>query len=404
MAETTKKPRKRRRRRRRSKKPRGDGDEKKPRDGQEARKARESGPTPWSQQREEADRARRKAEEARKREAEEKDVDPRKVYSDRPVFLASHEDLEEQFVEDLVEPEWNLDGEWKRTAYALIPITRNRLIADAGDLHFVPGDQVILSTGRGIELGFALEAPVYRERRDEIKNRILRCFGYSDSRQMSRNETKSVEALELCRKLIEERKLAMKLLRVEHLHGGGKAVFYFTAEKRVDFRQLIRDLAGQLHTRIEMRQVGVRDAARLVGGQGPCGQRVCCNRFLSKFSPVSIKMAKVQSLMLNPHKVSGICGRLLCCLEYEYEQYREIARDAPRVGREVRTSEGPARVRDVMLIEGKCALEMGDGSRKICPWHEIEFTREPQESQGGERKRGRRRGRRKKKSQEKKDE
>jgi cell fate regulator YaaT (PSP1 superfamily) len=320
------------------------------------------------------------------------------------VFLASHEDMEEDFVDDLVEPEWNLDAEWKRTAHALIPITRNRLIADAGDLHFVPGDQVILSTGRGIELGFALEAPVYREVRDEIKNRILRRFGYSDSRQMTRNETKSVEALELCRKLIEERKLAMKLLRVEHLHGGGKAVFYFTAEKRVDFRQLIRDLAGQLHTRIEMRQVGVRDAARLVGGQGPCGQRVCCNRFLTKFSPVSIKMAKVQSLMLNPHKVSGICGRLLCCLEYEYEQYRDIAREAPRVGREVETSEGPARVRDVMLIEGKCALEMADGSRKVCPWHEITFERQPPEDRGKDRRRGRKRGRRKPRGQEKKDE
>ena len=400
MAENAKKPRKRRRRRRRSKKPRGEEAERK----ENAQKARESGPTPWSQQREEADRARRKAEELKKREAEEKDVDPRKVYSDRPVFLASHEDLEEQFVDDLVEPEWNVDAEWKRTAYALIPITRNRLIADTGDLQFAPGDQVILSTGRGIELGFALEAPVYREVRDEIKNRILRRFGYSDSRQMTRNETKSVEALELCRKLIEERKLAMKLLRVEHLHGGGKAVFYFTAEKRVDFRQLIRDLAGQLHTRIEMRQVGVRDAARLVGGQGPCGQRVCCNRFLTKFSPVSIKMAKVQSLMLNPHKVSGICGRLLCCLEYEYEQYRALAREAPRAGKEVQTPEGPARVREVMLIEGKCAVEMGDGSRKVCPWHELKFEREPQQNQEGERKRGRRRGRRKHRGQEKKDE
>ncbi len=369
----------------------------------EPQAARESGPTPWSQQREEADRVRREAEEARKRAAEEKDVDPRVVYSDSPVFLASHEDLEEQFVDDLVEPEWNMDATWKRTAYAMIPITRNRLIADAGDLHFAPGDQVILSTNRGIELGFALEAPVYREVRDEIKNRILRRFGYSDSRQMSRNESKSVEALDLCRKLIEERKLPMKLLRVEHLHGGGKAVFYFTADKRVDFRQLIRDLAGQLHTRIEMRQVGVRDAARLVGGQGPCGQPVCCNRFLTKFSPVSIKMAKVQSLMLNPHKVSGICGRLLCCLEYEYEQYRAIARQAPRVGREVQTSEGPARVRDVMLIEGKCVLEMGDGNRKVCPWHEIEYQQEPRDSGGEEQKRGRRRGRRKPRSEEKKD-
>jgi len=403
MTETSK-PRKRRRRRRRPRKPREDGDEKRPGDGGAEQSARESGPTPWSQQREEADRARRKVEERKKREVEEKDVDPRKVYSDRPVFLASHEDIEEQFVDDLVEPEWNMDGEWKRTAYALIPITRNRLIANAGDLHFVQGDQVVLSTNRGIELGFALESPVYREFRGEIKNRILRKFGYSDSRQMTRNETKSVEALELCRKLIDDRKLAMKLLRVEHLHGGGKAVFYFTADKRVDFRLLIRELAGQLHTRIEMRQVGVRDAARLVGGQGPCGQRVCCNRFLTRFSPVSIKMAKVQSLMLNPHKVSGICGRLLCCLEYEYEQYRAIAREAPRMGREVQTDEGPATVRDVMLIEGKCALEMRDGSRKVCPWHEIEFTREPEQSRGEDQQQGSRRGRRRPRSEEKKDE
>lgn len=397
MSEQGSRPPRKRRRRRRRRKPR---DEKQ---GEE--QVRESAPsTPWSEKREQEERQAQEREHRKRRREEEEDLDPRQVYVDRPVFLADAMDVEEEFLDDLVEPEWNEEAQWVRSAHVLIPITRNRFLGDAGDLHFEPGDQVILSTGRGIELGLALESPVYREVREETKNRILRRFGYSDSRQMTRNETKSVEALELCRRLIGERKLKMKLLRVEHLHGGGKAVFYFTAEKRVDFRQLIRDLASQLHTRIEMRQIGVRDASRMVGGVGPCGQRVCCNRFLMRFSPVSIKMAKVQSLMLNPHKVSGICGRLLCCLEYEYEQYRDIQREAPRVGREVMSPDGPARIRDLMLIEGKCTIELQDGTRKVCPWSELKFREEGGDRGGnGDRRPGRRR-RRKPRNEGRKDE
>jgi cell fate regulator YaaT (PSP1 superfamily) len=369
------------RRRRRRRKPRG---EKPPEE-----EARESSPsTPWAEQREIEKRKHEAFEHEKRRKEEEREVEPQEICSARPVFLAPQADIEEEFLDDLAEPEWNTDADWIRTAQAIVPLTRSRVLADAGDLHFEAGDQVVLSTARGIELGLALETPNYREVKEEVKNRILRRFGYSDSRQMTRNEAKSVEALELCRRLIEERKLNMKLLRVEHLHGGGKAVFYFTAEKRVDFRQLIRDLAGQLHTRIEMRQIGVRDASRMVGGVGPCGQEVCCNRFLTSFSPVSIKMAKVQSLMLNPTKVSGICGRLLCCLEYEYEQYRRLQREAPRVGSEVRIPDGTGRVREVMLIEGMCSVELGDGTRRTCPWHEVRLLGREEQKEGDRKRPG----------------
>jgi cell fate regulator YaaT (PSP1 superfamily) len=349
--------------------------------------------TPWSKIREDREAREDEDRRAKLRQEEEREVDPRQIYSSDPVFLKASDDVEDEFLEDLVEPEWNLQAQWVRTALVLSPFMRARQVSDAADLFMQPGDQVILSTPRGIELGTVLETPKWKISSEEPRNKILRTAGYSDSRQVTRNEQKCLEGFDLCQKLVSDKKLDMKLLSVEYLHGGGKAVFYFAAEKRVDFRQLIRELAGQLHIRIEMRQIGVRDAARLIGGIGPCGEQVCCNRFLTKFSPVSIKMAKVQSLMLNPQKVSGACGRLLCCLEYEYEQYREMLSEAPRIGKFVDSPDGRARIKELMLLDRKCVCELTDGSRKVCPWSDLRYDAEPvrdQEPGGQDRKRPRR--------------
>jgi cell fate regulator YaaT (PSP1 superfamily) len=367
---STKKRRRRRRPRKRGsrKGKRSDGDV------QKAEKQRSSpSSTPWSKERADEEQKTRERKAQRRRREEAREVDPRKVYADRPVLLRETEDVEEQFLDDLVEPPWNIDGEWVRVVEVISPYMRARQEADAGDHYIEPGDDVILSTQRGIERATVLDAPEWVEREADLKSKVLRCAGYSDSRQMTRNESKSLDAFELCARLVEEKGLKMKLMRVEYMHGGGKAVFYFTAEKRVDFRQLIRDLAGQLHIRIEMRQIGVRDAARLVGGVGPCGQEVCCNRFLAGFSPVSIKMAKVQNLQLNPQKVSGVCGRLLCCLEYEYEQYRRMLAEAPRVGRHVDSPHGKVRIKELMLLDRKCVCEREDGSKLVCPWSELSY-------------------------------
>lgn len=408
MSEDGKKPppresqgsRKKRRRRRKPRRKKGSGaDQKEARGSNESGPARDTqastGETPWTKQRQEAEQKRQQKID-RKRQAEEaREVDPREVYAERPVLLALETDVEEEFLDDLVEPEWDPEKQWVRTVQVLSPFMRARQRAAAEDHFLQVGDEVILSTPRGIELGTVLQTPRWEHARDELKSKVLRTAGYSDSRQMSRNEGKCLEAFDLCQKHVALKKLRMKLLRVEYLHGGGKAVFYFTAEKRVDFRQLIRDLAAELHIRIEMRQVGVRDAARLVGGVGPCGEQVCCNRFLERFTPVSIKMAKVQSLMLNPQKVSGVCGRLLCCLEYEYEQYRQMLKEAPRVGKTVRTPHGEARVKELMLLDRRCVCEMKDGSKKVCPWEDLEFEkRAPQQAspkEGGKKKRSKRR-------------
>ncbi len=353
-----------------------------------------SSATPWTAEREAEERRREEVRAERVEREQSREVDPREVCTDRPVFLVAQKDAQDEFLDDLCEPEWDIGMNWVRTVTVLSPFMRVRQESDAADLFLMPGDEVIMSTPRGIELGIVLDQPRWHPATEEVTNKILRCAGYSDNRQVTRNDGKSLEAFEMCARLVSERRLDMKLMRVEYVHGGGKAVFYFTAEKRVDFRQLIRDLAAQLHIRIEMRQIGVRDAARLVGGVGPCGQQVCCNRFLTDFAPVSIKMAKVQNLQLNPQKVSGVCGRLLCCLEYEYTQYCEMMNEAPRMGREVQTPHGPARIRELQLMDRRCVCELADGTKKACSWDEITYERDArgqqQQTQGRDRRRGQR--------------
>ena len=204
------------------------------------------------------------------------------------------------------------------------------------------GDHVIVETTRGIEFG-----SVVSERRqvkekcigDELKP-VLRIATKEDEERAAKNREKEKEAYKICLDKIKEHELDMKLVSTEYTFDNNKVLFYFTADGRVDFRELVKDLAAVFRTRIELRQIGVRDEAKMLGGMGICGRKLCCNTFLSEFAPVSIKMAKEQNLSLNPTKISGVCGRLMCCLTNEEETYEVLNSQLPSVGDNVTTSDG----------------------------------------------------------------
>jgi cell fate regulator YaaT (PSP1 superfamily) len=228
----------------------------------------------------------------------------------------------------------------------------------ANDLRLMVGDTVVVENERDLNLGKVVYLGENKE--GQQLRRVLRKVAAEDLMLIRRNAKREEEAFALCQKLVEEQKLQMKLMRVSYLHGGNKAIFFFSAEGRVDFRQLVRDLAKQLHVRIEMRQIGVRDEAKMLGGVGVCGQPLCCARYLRKFVPVSIKMAKNQGLALNPQKVSGLCSRLMCCLVYEDDVYRDLRKNCPRTGKPIMTSKGPGRVLDIDVLRGRVRVELED--------------------------------------------
>lgn len=208
------------------------------------------------------------------------------------------------------------------------------------------GDSVIVSTERGQEFGEVVTAP------NEVADAevsvplkpVLRIATDSDRERQEMLIGREREELGVFRRLVKEHKLDMKPIGVEHLFDDSKIVFYFAAEERVDFRELVRELASEFHNRIDMRQVGVRDEARMVGGLGHCGEQLCCSRFAGEFQPVSIRMAKEQDLPLNPLKISGLCGRLMCCLRYEYDAYKDFKQRAPKCGTPVEMPSGSGKV------------------------------------------------------------
>ena len=234
---------------------------------------------------------------------------------------------------------------------------------DPGDLEIKCGDQVIVETSRGTELGIVRGDMLEVSEKEFGKTirPILRKATPEDIRIESENLEKRKDAVRQCKQKIEEYGLQMKLIDAEYTFDGSKLIFYFTAEKRVDFRELVKDLAGCFRMRIELRQVGVRDETRILGGFGTCGRELCCKEWLTDFEPVSIKMAKVQNLSLNPGKISGSCGRLMCCLKYENDVYTELKAGLPDVGEVVDTSRGKSRVLDANIFEGtvrvKCIEE-----------------------------------------------
>lgn len=231
---------------------------------------------------------------------------------------------------------------------------------DPGDTELINGDKVIVETSRGVECG---EVVMTDREIDEtsFKNPIKPIIKKADERDLKtieRNKQREQEAFEICKQKIEAHKLKMDLIDVECTFSNNKMLFYFTAENRVDFRELVKDLASVFRTRIELRQIGVRDEAKMLGGLGICGQPFCCSRFLGDFQPVSIKMAKEQGLSLNPTKISGCCGRLMCCLKYEQDSYEDLLKHTPKVGAIVKTTDGKGVVQEVNLLTGKLRVKL----------------------------------------------
>lgn len=216
------------------------------------------------------------------------------------------------------------------------------------------GDKVIVETQNGNGFGIVSEAnfEVQEEKIVSPLKKMLRFANEKDIKRLEENKKKEQEAFVICEQLVAQHQLDMKLVEVEYSFDGTKIIFFFTSDGRVDFRELVKDLASKLHTRIELRQIGVRDEAKMLGGIGICGQPYCCKQFLSDFQPVSIKMAKEQGLSLNPTKISGSCGRLMCCLKYEQDAYEYLNSFTPHVGATVKTENGTGVVTDVNLITG----------------------------------------------------
>ncbi len=223
------------------------------------------------------------------------------------------------------------------------------------------GDLVILEVERGIDYGQVLAEPVLAEKVDDSIKKVLRVAHDADRKQIDDNRKKAHEASITCSQKIRDHKLEMKLVGSEYAFDRSKILFYFTAEGRVDFRELVKDLAKIFKARIELRQIGVRDEAKMLGGFGPCGRELCCCRFLKDFEPVTIKMAKDQNLSLNPPKISGLCGRLMCCLSYEHKCYKEMTRGLPREGERVETAEGRGKVISVNVFKRTATVVLEDG-------------------------------------------
>lgn len=235
------------------------------------------------------------------------------------------------------------------------------------------GDGVIVETAKGQEYGEVVQGITEVEDTAIVAplKPIIRIATEQDRSMRNENSGKEKDAFAICQKKIEQHGLDMKLVDVEYSYNGSKVVFYFTADERVDFRELVKDLAGQFRTRIELRQIGVRDEAKMLGGLGPCGRAVCCKSFLCDFRPVSIKMAKEQNLSLSPTKISGLCGRLMCCLQYEQNAYDDMKRKMPKVNREVMTPDGPGTAieNNAITEKTKVRISLPDGSVDVREYH-----------------------------------
>jgi len=234
---------------------------------------------------------------------------------------------------------------------------------NAEELVLERGDSAVVETDKGIVLGKVVVPPQEKEKRFILKSprKVVRKATPQDLEQFEKNVQLEKDAYQFCLQKVKERGLNMKLVRTEALLDRSKILFYSTAEKRVDFRELVRDLASQFRMRIEMRQIGVRDEAKMACGVGGCGRDLCCASFLNRFDLVSVKMAKEQNLALNPSKISGVCGRLMCCLAYEYPTYMELKKSLPKVGKHITTRSGKGKVirQNVLNQTVTVALEEG---------------------------------------------
>ena len=233
---------------------------------------------------------------------------------------------------------------------------------DPQDFEINKGDNVIVETSRGIEYGTVVVGRKEINDDELLKpiKPIMRPAQQEDHERYRENKKKEKEAFDICGEKIKRHGLEMKLIEVEYTFDGSKILFYFTADGRVDFRELVKDLAMVFRTRIELRQIGVRDESKTIGSIGVCGRSLCCSKFLGEFAPVSIKMAKEQGLSLNPSKISGACGRLMCCLKYEQDTYEELLKKLPRHGALVKTPDGNGIVESVSVLKEKVKVSVGE--------------------------------------------
>ncbi|HEU5140318.1 MAG TPA: stage 0 sporulation family protein [Bacillales bacterium] len=233
---------------------------------------------------------------------------------------------------------------------------------DPGYLQMAYGDFAIVETARGVEYGKVVIEKRQVEENDVVLplKKVIRVASKKDKIQVEENKVAASEAFDICLRKIGEHGLKMKLVDAEYTFDRNKMIFYFTADGRVDFRELVKNLASVFRTRIELRQIGVRDEAKLLGGIGPCGRLLCCSTFLGDFEPVSIKMAKDQNLSLNPAKISGVCGRLMCCLKYENDEYETAKQELPDIGEAIETSYGRGRVTGLNLLERLVQVKLAE--------------------------------------------
>lgn len=243
---------------------------------------------------------------------------------------------------------------------------------EAGTIELAQGDHVVVETERGLGIGQVVRPPRELDKAapDNITT-IKRKATADDMATLELISKKEKESYDFCVKRIIERNMPMKLVKVEYQFDSSKAVFFFTADGRVDFRDLVKDLAHSFHTRIEMRQIGVRDESKMVGGIGICGRELCCCSWLRDFQPVSVKMAKEQNLALNPNKISGQCGRLLCCLDYEYDTYCCLRKNYPKSGKRVNIANGTGVVDKVNILTGNITLKLDDNKIVVIKREEI---------------------------------
>ncbi|MFD2444329.1 stage 0 sporulation family protein [Bacillus sp. CGMCC 1.16607] len=238
---------------------------------------------------------------------------------------------------------------------------------DPGEISIQKDEFVIVETVRGVEFGKVVIAPKQVGENDVVLplKKVLRIADQKDRMIVDENKLAAEEAYQVCNDKVNEHDLDMKLVDVEYTFDRNKVIFYFTADGRVDFRELVKDLAAIFRTRIELRQIGVRDEAKMLGGIGPCGRMLCCSTFLGDFDPVSIKMAKDQNLSLNPTKISGLCGRLMCCLKYENDEYESAKEQLPDLGEMIETPQGRGRVVGLNILERILQVELKDHDRVL---------------------------------------
>jgi len=237
------------------------------------------------------------------------------------------------------------------------------ILYDPGKQNFRVGTQVVVESDNGAQTGIIAsnKIPNITNTKDKVP-RILRTFNENDLQAQTRKKQTEQRAKELCQQIINKLKIKMNLSRVNHISQEKKIVFFFTAEGRVDFRQLIKELVSSLKQRIEMKQMGVRDEARAIKGYGVCGETLCCSTFLEEFTPVTIRMAKDQGLALNPSKISGACGRLMCCLQYEHQTYKELSQTMPKSESTIQTPEGKGKVIQNNIIQQTVVVRLEDES------------------------------------------